>query len=291
MGGLGNQMFQYALGRRLALDHGNQIKLDLNWFVTQTKRRYELNQFNITLEVASSKDLEKFPHYSHSRFRRLLYNRIEKWIPRQARIIINEPSYGVFYPHVLEVTGNKYLVGYWQSERYFKPIEAYLREEFRLKQPLSVEDQVLATEMYCNPYSVCVHVRRGDYVSDYHINRYHYVCTPDYYDKTMRLMNEKLGGKAFFYVFSDDPTWCSSEMSYPSGYKIISNDKRSTADELIMMSNCQNAVISNSSFGWWGAWLCNNNEKIIIVPKIWFADSGYKTTDLIPENWLKLLDE
>ena len=205
MGGLGNQMFQYALGQRLALERGVPLKLDLSWFDNQNKRKFELDQFNITAEIASPKDIKELLPFSRSHLLRGAYNRVEQWIPYQKRFIFKEQSFGNFDPRVLKVIRIRYFDGYWQSEKYFKPIEARIRADFTLKQPLSSADQALAAEVYANPHSVSIHIRRGDYVSDYNTIQVHYVCTPDYYNEAMRLINVRLKGRAFFYVFSDDP--------------------------------------------------------------------------------------
>jgi len=288
IGGLGNQMFQYALGRRVALERGVPLKLDLSWFESQNKRKFELDQFNITAEIASPEDINQLLPYSRNRLLRGVYNRVEKWIPYQKRFIFREQSFGNFDPHVLKVDGIRYFDGYWQSEKYFRPIEARIRADFTLKQPLSSADQALAAEMCANPHLVSIHIRRGDYVSDYRTIQMHYVCTPDYYNAAMRLINARLKGKAFFYVFSDDPGWCRSGVDYPSEYKIVSNGERSAAHELVVMSKCRHAIISNSSFSWWSAWLGSDSHSIVITPAKWLANTHNSTLDLIPENWIKL---
>ena len=133
---------------------------------------------------------------------------MDKILPEGLRFNFKEGSNGTFDERVLSVKRSKYLDGYWQSEKYFDAIKDQIRADFTLKQPLSAEDQMLADEMNANPRSVSVHIRRGDYVSDYRIISRHYICTPDYYAETMQWMKEKLGKGVVFYIFSDDPDWC-----------------------------------------------------------------------------------
>ena len=121
--------------------------------------------------------------------------------------------------------------------------------------------------MSANPHSVSVHIRRGDYVSDFRSSEGLLICTPDYYKETMSLMKTRLGEGVVFYVFSDDPDWCRTGLDYPSDFKIVSNGQRSASHEIVMMSSCRNAVMANSSFSWWGAWLNENPKKIVIYPE------------------------
>jgi len=282
-GGLGNQMFQYALGRRLSLELKMQLKLDLGWFKGQQKREFELSEFNLPENLALPDFLYKFPPFSHDRLIDKFYFHFNRSIPANIQFVLNEDSNGSFDPRILEVKGSKYLDGYWQSEKYFESVKDQIRSDFTLRKALSAQDQALALEMRSNPRSVSVHVRRGDYVSDSSIINRHYVCTPDYYLETMDLMRSKLGNGIVFYVFSDDPEWCRSEMKYPSDHMIVSDGHRSVPQELDLMSNCQNSIMTNSSFSWWGAWLKDHPQKIVIYPKIWFYNRT--TPDLPLEHW------
>jgi hypothetical protein len=284
MGGLGNQMFQYALGRRLALERDGVLKLDLSWFDVQEKRKFELNQFNIDIAVAQKDYIRELIPFSSIRLVRGLWRRIDNKLPNNGGLVYKEKQNGFFDPQVLHVGKNKYISGYWPGEKYFKAVEEKIRSDFTLREPLSDFDQSLAEEMASNPYSVSVHVRRGDYVSDHMVIRSNYVCTPDYYNETMRFITERLGGKAIFYIFSDDPEWCGKGLEYPSDYKIVSNNTRNSASELVLMSHCRNVIIANSSFSWWGAWLIDHPDKIVVHPKIWFYH--HPAPDIPAEGWI-----
>jgi hypothetical protein len=284
MGGLGNQMFQYALGWRLASQRDGILKLDLSWFELQEKRKFELDQFNIRASIANRDYIRELIPFSSNRIIRGIWRRIDEKLPDNMGFVYREKQTGHFDPQVLHVKNRKYLDGYWHSEKYFKDVKNEILTHFTLKQPLSDVDQALANEMSDNPYSVSVHVRRGDYVSEHRLIRSHYICTPDYYNETMHWMNKKFDGKAIFYIFSDDPDWCRTGLEYPSEYKIVSDNIRSNPVELVLMSHCRNAIIANSSFSWWGAWLIDNPDKIVLHPKNWF--NHHAAPDIAAEGWI-----
>jgi len=271
------------LGRRLSLEQNVSLKLDLGWFNGQQKRKYELGEFNLPENLPLPDYLYKFPPFSHGHLIDRIYSRFERLFPERMQFIFKEESNGSFDPRILATKGSKYLDSYWQSEKYFESVKDQIRSDFSLKQSLSPQDQALAIEMLSNPLSVSVHIRRGDYISDSSIINRHYVCTPDYYLETMELMRSKLGNDIVFYVFSDDPEWCRNEINYPSDHKIVSDGQRSGPQELELMSNCQNSIMTNSSFSWWGAWLKDYPKKIVIYPKIWFYNRN--TPDLPLEHW------
>ena len=282
-GGIGNQMFQYALGRRLSLERGVPLKLDLSWYSGNEKRKYELGEFNIPKDLALPEYLYRFPPFSRKHIIDKIYFRLDNLLPKDRRFVYFEAENGNFDPRVLQSKRSRYLQGYWHSEKYFETIKDRIREDFTLKQPLSMEDQKLAEEMNANPRSVSVHIRRGDYVSNFSIIRRFLICTPDYYKETMALIKTRLGEGVVFYVFSDDPDWCRTGLDYPSDFKIVSNGNRSASGEIVMMSNCRHAIMTNSSYSWWGAWLTDNPEKIVIYPKKWFNNQS--TPDIPLSNW------
>ncbi len=283
-GGLGNQMFQYALGRRLSLERHVPLKLDISFFGGQKKRAFELDQFNIPDNLKLPDYWYRLPPFTNNSNIRRLYNKIDSRLPKKLKFVYNEANPGNFEDGILKANNSSYIKGYWQTEKYFDTIKDQIRKDFTPRQPLSAQDQALADEIWTNPKSVSVHIRRGDYVSNWMIMRRHYVCTPDYYNETMRLMKDKLGQGVIFYVFSDDPDWCSTGVDYPSDFRIVSDRKRSASHELIMMSRCRHAIMANSSFSWWGAWLKEDPDKKVIFPARWSYD--YNAPDIPLTNWL-----
>lgn len=286
MGGLGNQMFQYSLGRRLSLERNLPLKLDLSWFGKQTLRQYRLDKFNIQAEIALPADLE---HFTLS-YRRDLVGRFfrlyQSCLPYNRRKVFAEHG-SSFDPAVFQTPKQVYLIGYWQSERYFKPIGDALRQDFELKNGLDPEFWSMAEQIQAGS-SVSVHVRRGDYVSNPHTNSYHGTCSPEYYQTAIRYIKSKFPASHFF-VFSDDPFWVQENLGFITPSTIIL-DGRPDQDvqHLNLMSQCKHHIIANSSFSWWGAWLNSNPEKIVLSPEKWLNDGSRDTKDLIPESWVKI---
>ena len=287
MGGLGNQMFQYALGRRLAQDKGVALKLDTQWFGKQNLRKFELDKFNITFKIASEEEIYSTRHFFRNRIIRKVYSIYQNQLPYFKRSFINEPNFGFFDHHILEVPKNCYLTGYWQSEKYFSSMEDTIRKEFTLKEIADSNFIELSKEMQ-NINSVSLHVRRGDYVTNPQTNKFHGVLSTDYYKLAVKLIQNKID-TPHFYVFSDDLEWVKERLNFVTPCTYIEGKKEGRdCEEMWLMSQCKHHIIANSSFSWWGAWLGNNPDKIVISPNQWFADPNYKVPDLIPEKWIRI---
>jgi Glycosyl transferase family 11 len=281
-GGLGNQMFQYAMARRTALAIGGKLKLHLDWFKTQSKREYELPRFNIDADIASSEDVSAVLGSGLvSRF----LSGVERFKPYNRRRLITERSFR-FDKRFLQIPGPAYLQGYWQSPKYFDGIEGLLRQEFTPKNPISANAAKLHYEIG-GAMSVAVHCRRGDYVKEEHIAKRHGVCSIAYYREAMQIVLRKFPA-AHFFCFSDDPGWVKANIKAPGPitYVDFPRDCGST-DELYLMSRCTHHIISNSTYGWWGAWLADG-DRLTIAPKRWFRDPTIETRDLFPPEWVLL---
>ncbi len=287
MGGLGNQMFQYALGRRLVHENDVPLALDLSWFASQEKRQFELDQWQIsdTYNIKIMNRLEtKLKSYHY-------FNRVTNFLKKNIQPgrywYLKEQSPGCFDRRILNCRKFCILEGYWQSEKYFSPIVDALRQTFIPINSLPKPDQTILKQITKDPLSVCMHVRRGDYTSDYSTMAVHYICTPDYYREAYTAMREKLGQEPNVYLFSDEPDWCLKEFKdeWPN-ITIISNRCRSSVHEMYLMSQCKHHIIPNSSFSWWSAWLCDHLQKIVIAPARWL--NNHQTPDLVPEHWKKI---
>ena len=279
VGGMGNQMFQYAAGRRLAIKHKTILKLDLSFLLDKTPREnftyraYDLDVYNIQ---------ENFTSF------------IDK-IKQKLKLInvIQQPHYH-FYKKILSAPDNSYLVGFWQSEKYFIDIEQIIRKDFTLKSDLDYETKKMA-EKIKSLNAVCVHVRRGDFVSNPVANKFHGVCNLEYYLKGIDYIADRVSNPHFF-VFSDDLEWCKKNLQIDYPFTIVSHIYAGKEFEfkLKLMTLCKHYIISNSSFAWWGVWLNKNLEKIVIAPKKWFNDTSrfndtlINTIDLIPETWIRI---
>ncbi|MBU4289010.1 MAG: alpha-1,2-fucosyltransferase [Proteobacteria bacterium] len=282
IGGLGNQLFQYALARRLSLLHDVPLKLDISQFETYKLRRYSLNVFNIIEDYATEGDIVRIKEKGFASFRRLT----EKLLPYYKRSYIHERSFH-FDPNILKSSKDVYLEGYWQSERYFKYIEDIICREFTVKiKPDAINERT--TEHINTVNAVSLHIRRVDYISNAAIYQFHGTCTLAYYQQAVEIISQKVSSPHFF-VFSDDILWAKENLmlTYPTIF-ISHNNATKDFEDLRLMIQCKHHIIANSSFSWWGAWLNNNPDKIVIAPKKWFNDESIDTKDLLPEEWIRI---
>jgi hypothetical protein len=284
IGGLGNQMFQYALGRHLAIKNGTTLKLDISELITTnenmdtTIRNYELNNFNIVDKISSNDDV-LFVQQNKSKFLKI----IKKFTPYHLRTVVSEKdlSYDEKILNIDDKIADKYLNGYWQTELYFKEIREQLLEDFSLKNEISdliveISNKIQGTE------SISLHIRRGDYVKRY--SDYYHIQSIDYYLKALKIIKDMHPNSKVF-VFSDDIEWCEDNLNLQTETYFVKPNK--SFEDIYLMSLCNHNIIANSSFSWWGAWLNNNPDKICIAPKNWFKDKKLKN-NIIPEKWITI---
>ncbi|HVF67309.1 MAG TPA: alpha-1,2-fucosyltransferase [Pyrinomonadaceae bacterium] len=282
IGGLGNQFFQYAVGRALSVKNGVPLKLDVSAYESYKLRRYSLSHFNVVEEIASPDEIERFRRPGPNRLVRLGLRL--GVLPDSLRFTTVVERGFPFDPEVLSARGNVYLEGYWQSEKYFKEIEDVIRRELTVKhEPDPVNAEV--GRAITGADSVCVHVRRGDYVENPEMSKIYEQCTPDYYHAAARELAKSVAAPHFF-VFSDDPRWAREnlEFNHPVTY-VDHNGGGKDYEDLRLMSLCKHFVIANSSFSWWGAWLGSDPRKVVFAPKAWFRTREHDTRDLIPDAW------
>lgn len=286
IGGLGNQMFQYALGRNLAHRLGGELKLDLSGFRNYKLRQYELSVFNIQGRFASDEDLRALPVTEEGILSKISNRLVKKTASPDDPLPVKEKDPG-FDPGILTLKGNIHLDGYWQNEKYFSDIEGIIRQEFTFKTPQTGRNKELA-ELIASTESVSVHVRRGDYVSNPKTHQYHGTCDPDYYLRGVDFLSPQISNIHLF-IFSDDPRWCRNnlELAYPVTF-VEHNKQENSYEDLRLMSQCKHHIIANSSFSWWGAWLNTNKNKIVIAPKIWFRSEELNSRYATPQSWVRL---
>lgn len=270
-GGMGNQLFQYALGRSVAAKHNTELKLDNSWFGVVPDRQYDLDHFNITGTLATNSEVNQFCGPLARLFNRNAY--------------IKEKYYR-FDPDVLASGDNIYLEGYWQSPKYFENIADIIRQECTIKGEAKGKNAE-TMKLIKNTNAISLHVRRGDYVASKSTNKFHGTSPLAYYEAAVAKLAEKVK-KPHFFIFSDDSKWTKEnlKLDYPMTF-IVGNDEVAEED-LRLMTNCQHFIIANSTFSWWGAWLATNPNKIIITPKTWFAARPGDEADLIPQDWIRL---
>lgn len=288
IGGLGNQMFQYAAGRAAALRCGAALKLDLSGFDAYFKRRYELGTFPIQATVASDVDLARFGRSSKDQSPRL--DRVRRLLRVGARAG-PWPTYRErhfhFDPAVTQLRAPVYLDGYWQSQKYFSDWAQVLRREFTPVAPLEPENAALAARIDA-VNAVSLHVRRGDYANEPTTHRYHGICSRDYYERAVEYIDNRVQAIHLF-VFSDDQEWTRGNLRFgrPASFVDTNSADRGYRD-MQLMARCRHHILANSSFSWWGAWLNPSREKIVIAPRRWFDAGANDTRDLIPESWVRL---
>lgn len=283
-GGLGNQLFQYALGRALSIKNGAPLILDTGSFSADPLRNFRLDSFRI-----NGSQSNRFWFFPDTRIGRRL-NPFLAWLRKTFTThisLLNETSFE-FNPAVLNSADYTYLNGYWQSEKYFSTIDQQLRQDLQLAIPLTSIQKTLAEKISADPNAVALHVRRGDYVADPTTTAFHGLCPIEWYEKAVALIKER-NPYAHFYIFSDDYVWVKDNLKLSSPMHFIqpSPDGQEAID-LHLMSLCKHNIIANSSFSWWGAWLNNNPKKIVIAPTRWFATNHHNTIDLIPSSWIRL---
>lgn len=277
--GLGNQLFQYAAARCLAEKLKTELKIDVSSYRVNKLRKYSLDHFKIRTKI--------LPGSARNILRAKL---IAARVANRIGIKLNDRRYMEtayhFTPDFFELTGNVYIEGYWQSEKYFLTIEKIIREEFVVASPPDEVNRLLLDKMR-SVSAVSLHVRRGDYVTDKETNALHGVCSLTYYRNAISYIMERVTDPEFF-VFSDDQKWVKENLKIPNApvYYMDHNGSRDYED-LRLMYSCKHNILANSSFSWWGAWLNSNPTKIVIAPDKW-VQGRYHNPDLIPASWIRL---
>ncbi|CAN5449686.1 alpha-1,2-fucosyltransferase [soil metagenome] len=291
-GGLGNQLFQYAAGKALALHHRTELALDLYTYSKHLYRKFELSNFNIEAREASREEVHRFTG-SNALVRYI--NKRENYF--RCPEVFAQPHYH-FYEDFLSLPSNLYLTGYWQSEKYFLPIASEILKQFSSKEFLQDRNNTLQQKMK-SENSVAVHVRRGDYASTSNYSSFFGVLPMDYYKLAIAKMNAEVSDPSF-YFFSDDPEWCRQNFQGLKAEFIDHNKGADAFNDLLLMSSCRNNIIANSTFSWWGAWLNQFRGKKVIAPLQWFRTDYltkkepvytsrlYNTRDLIPDVWARI---
>lgn len=288
-GGLGNQMFQYAFGVAASLESGVPLALDLYNFGKEgpryTARNFQLNHFNIQAHIASESECAKF----HTK---------KAWVIRKIKDRINRKSDHVFDKSALKVKHGQYLQGLWQSEKYFKKYADTIRKELTLKNPLGIEALQVSNEIQelknQGVATILVHIRRGDFVTNAASLSLLGVLGNEYFTVGVEEIVKKLKSispniKCHIFVASEDTNWVQQNIKFHHPVTYISRPGIYDFEEIILMSQCDHFVISNSTFSWWSAWLSSYANKIVVAPKVWMqGNPDVKTDDLIPTEWIRI---
>ena len=286
-GGLGNQMFQYAAGRRLAEKHSTLLKLDVTGFEEYKLRRYSLHCFQCWEYIATKNEIDNIIYQQGfvNDLKHKMFSIFKLQLSKNSNWII-EKQFN-FDNQILNSPNNILLDGYWQTEKYFSDITGILQREFFVKYQQDTQSQKVANQIKSTE-SISLHVRRTDYVQNTLTNQIHGTCDQDYYDRAVSYIGERVINPHFF-IFSDEPEWARSNLKLRFPMTVVDcNDASRNYEDLRLMSMCKHNVIANSSFSWWAAWLNPNSNKIVLAPQKWFNDNTRNTKDLIPDQWIKL---
>jgi hypothetical protein len=288
--GLGNQLFQYAAGRALSLRLNTSLKIDRRWFdmniEKQTPRSYGLDPFSLDPIFATEKEIQRLRYPNINSLSGKIITKLDSMKPYYKQAVYKEPHFQ-YDTNFNKASINTYLIGYWQSEKYFTEYAEVIRKDFQFRFPLEGKNQHWAN-LIQNSNAVSLHVRRSDMVHNPEVAKTHGSCSLDYYINANNLICEGLEHPEFF-IFSDDPDWCKENLhlSNPTHY-IDNNQGDQSFIDMQLMSLCKHHVIANSSFSWWGAWLNSSTSKRVIAPKRWFADDSRDTSDLLPSSWIRI---
>ncbi len=294
-GGLGNQMFQYAAGLALAEQRQTVQKLDLSWFQRREDHsphnRYGLSCFNITELFASDVDcrpyapvkLTRSERWSVALARRLHLQEYVRHRTQQSSWHI--PPESGYYEDFASLPDHTALDGYFQSERFFKPVATLLRQHFSFRYPPSDEAAVWL-ERIRRQTAVAVHFRRGDYVQNPVHAKTHGALGVGYYQAALRQVWRR-DPTAVAFIFSDDIDAVAEEFRPEGPHEfVLLPSALPDHESLRLMSLCQHQVIANSSFSWWAGWLNPGADKMVIAPSPWLVRSAASPRDILPAGWL-----
>lgn len=282
MGGMGNQMFQFACGKALSIKHGVPLILDHSYLEKKqskniTKRNYELSAFDIDLKASKYLMFKFYFLYFLSKIIRInnSYKIINEISPYEASTRFPDHS-------------NLIISGYFQSESYFENFSTIIKSNFKFINPTS-EYYSLIDKIRSKKNSVSILIRRDDYLN---LNHDH-VLSIDYYNSAIAYIKQILP-EPFFFIFTiGDTLWTKENFKNLENSEIIENENPNLVgfEKMRMMTLCNNNIIANSSFGWWSAWLNDNPEKIVIAPHNWVNIESINSKiskNRYPENWIKI---
>lgn len=278
-GRLGNLLFQYAVGRHLAIKHNTALTLNFNWYFIRANLH----------ALAAVKQLHYFnikANFYYPVARRLLQNFLGESVSPDPHPIYSEKHVG-FDSNVLLQPDEICLKGFFQSEKYFKAIKHIIKDDLAFKNVDHHDEIIMLEEKIHSTNSVAITFRKGDYIG----NPLHEVCTMKYYTGSIKYICERIHSPRFF-VFSDDISWCRKHVNIPNcEFVDLRNSKTNVIRELRLMSLCKHSIIANSTLHWWGAWLNRNSNGITIAPNKWFNDEAMNRLalrDTIPDNWIRI---
>lgn len=281
-GGLGNQMFQYAFME--SLRHRNrEVKASLGFYDKHKNKVMPFVLDNIFENVKISVIDEGIFQDIDDRWKNIKKDitKLEQFKGDCSNRFFWVEDKEFEYTEKIYNTKSCTFVGYWQTERYFKEIEENIREAFLF---CNIETNLFALGKMLNHDYCSVHIRRGDYLQN---DIYSNICTVDYYKKAINYIRN-MDCNAKFIFLSNDITWVKKNICIDNAIYCEKEmfDKYQDWYDMYLMTQCKCNIIANSSFSWWGAWLNNHKDKIVIAPSTWI--NGRKTPDIWCEDWIRI---
>lgn len=287
--GLGNQMFQYAYYKMLKnkekkvyanldaykRDYNQEIK-DFNGY--ELKRIFKIN--------VEKKKIFMDNFFSRTRWKKLnLITKIVHKILMILKLVIYIENWNESITERINKKRVYFLTGWWQSEKFFKEIEKEIRKDFSFSEFIDKKNKEIE-KIILNCNSVSIHIRRGDYLKDKSLGG---LAPLKYYQKGIEYINNRVKNPVYF-IFSNDINWCKENLKIENEiYYVDWNSGEDSYRDMQLMSLCKHNIIPNSSFSWWGAWLNNNPDKIVIAPEKWFNDcANMDYSNVVPESWIKI---
>jgi len=289
-GGLGNQMFIYAFYLNIR-KRGQKATLFVPY--RDDSKKYGKNGYELE-KIFQLKDKKNFYTCIIVRLVTIYANLLRifpaKFKSKFYQLIgiytVSVPENFIYYPEIFDFRHKHELYkGTWQSELYFKEAINEVKKFFVFKIELLSQETKEVAEQIKNSNSISIHIRRGDYLNPQYSNGFSEICTPDYYRKAIEYINDRIKNPVF-YIFTDEKEWVNQNFKIKNAVYVQHNKDKDSWQDLYLMSLCQHNIIANSSFSWWGAWLNNNPEKIVIAPRKWWKQFDYD--DVVPSNWIRI---
>lgn len=279
-GGLGNQMFQYAIAKSIAVHQKTKFKMDVHKIGNNPLKNLSLSKFCVELNIAEGVEVEK---YHNNKYLDFIFSKLNK----------KGCYFGGKYFEKKEFTFDKnvfntkqvYLQGYWQSYKYFESIRDELLIDFTLKNKLNNENKSVLNQIEISN-SVSIHLRRGDYFTNKKNRKLYDVIDKNYYQNAVNYMSSNIDAPHFF-IFSDDIAWAKNKFDMDNATFVSVNSTSNFECDLVLMSKCKHNIIANSTFSWWAAWLNDFSKKKVVCSKRWISTQK-NLDDLYPEKWIKL---
>lgn len=292
MGGLGNQMFEYAAGLALARQRRTTLKLDVSFYHEHDidDRHYALDCLNVPAQFATAEEIQRFARGTTWKERALVrllnacgIRRFDLSLVQTGTV--HYQKQWTYYPEFHQLPDNVWLHGNYQSEKFFDSVADILRSQFSFRYPATAEVEDMAAKIRSKP-SVAIHLRRGDYCGKYQSIG---AMSFDYYNRALNALRSKVPAETVYYIFSDEIDVVEREFQLPAPHYFVKCVQDANHyDALRLMSSCDHNIIANSTFSWWAAWLNPHPHKLVVAPERWFASGRWDERDMTPQSWLRI---